>query len=82
MKRRLCKEVVQRWNADVGGLAEATDKVRACLKCSPSKAEKIASGHYPSTPSALERIALANLIGVEESKLFCLPKGMKKSQAS
>jgi hypothetical protein len=80
MKRRLDRKTMIAWKEKVGGDAEATKLVMSCLKCSPSKAAKVASGHYPSSPRPLEREALARLVGVEESELFPVAAG--KSRAS
>jgi hypothetical protein len=80
MKRRLNREVVLSWKESVGGHSEATRLVIDRLKCSTSKADKVASGHYPSIPSALERQALSDLMGVQESELF--PPARGKSRAS
>lgn len=66
----------------VGGHPQAMAKVMACLRCGPSKADKIASGLYPSMPSPLEREALAKLIGVEESTLFIPVAAGAKNRAS
>lgn len=82
MKVRISKALMLEYRQRVGGHAQATAKVMACLKCGVSKADKIASGHYPSTPSPLEREALARLIGVEESALFVPVAAGAKNRAS
>jgi hypothetical protein len=82
MKRRINRAAVIEWRERVGGQAEALKLVMDCLKCSPSKADKVASGHYPSVPSALERKALCQLMGVEESTLFVPVTAGAKNRAS
>lgn len=81
MKRVISRELIREW-AEGLGRAEATARVLDCLKCGPSKAEKIVAGRYPSEPSPLERKALAKLLGVEESTLFVPVGAGAKNRAS
>lgn len=80
MKSKLNRALVIEWKERVGGLSHATEIIMSRLGCSVSKADKIASGRYPSVPTQLERRALAKLMEVEESELFPAPTG--KSRAS
>jgi hypothetical protein len=81
MKLGLNRQLVDQWRTDAQlELSEATEEIKKCLGCSDSKAEKIASGRYPSLPTPLERKALAGLMNLEESQLFSVGAG--KSRAS
>lgn len=63
MKRcSLNKVVLAQWVDKVGGLKSATLLVEDKLKCSYSKAEKIAGGRYPSKLTFAEQKELASLL--------------------
>lgn len=81
MRLKLNRALVLMWKESVGGLDPATVMIKKCLSCSLSKADKIAAGRYPSTPTPLERKALAKLMKVEETELFVPVEGTK-SRAS
>jgi hypothetical protein len=81
MKRRLNKTLMECWTEKNGGLTEAAKKVEQCLRCSPSKAEKIALGYYPSEISPLEKDALAALVEVPVDVLY-LAVGKLRAKAS
>lgn len=61
------------WKENVGGLDEAADLIKGRLKCSYSKAAKLATGRYPSTLNASEMQALSELIGRPVDTLFKMP---------
>lgn len=62
MKRRFNRKEMDTWREAVGGLEVATELIMEKLKCSRSKAEKLASCRYPSIPPPLEQEALAELM--------------------
>lgn len=70
MRLMLDKKEIEKFVSAVGSLATATDLIKDNLKCSESKAEKIAAGRYPSRLSPLEQIALAMLLERPVEKLF------------
>lgn len=78
MKRRLDPNIMAEWRTSVGGLNQATDLIQKKLKCGFSKADKIASGTYPSVPSPLELDALSSLMKKSVDVIYplaCKPKG-------
>jgi hypothetical protein len=70
MKRKIDSNEIAKWRESVGGLSIATRLIMQELSCSPSKAEKIASGKYPSVPSTLEQLALAALLKKSRDVVF------------
>jgi hypothetical protein len=62
-------KIMKKWTEKVG-VRMAVAQIIMKLDCCASKAEKLASGRYPSVPSTLEQIALAELIGCERHVLF------------
>ena len=62
MRLNLDKKEMKVFVNESGGLIAATSRIKDQLKCSQSKAEKIAAGRYPSRLSELEQIALAQLL--------------------
>lgn len=75
MKRTFDQKRVVRWTSSLpGGAAEATKLIMEKLKCSSSKAEKIAAGRYTGLPRPLDQIELAELINDDVELLFPLPK--------
>jgi hypothetical protein len=81
MKRRLNKALMVAWKWQVGGPKEAAERIEKCLRCSPSKAEKLADGRYPSELSPLEADALAAMIEVSVDDLY-LVVGKTRDKAS
>lgn len=62
MKVTLNTKAMFSWSDDVGGEETAARLIMDRLRCSRSKAEKLASGRYPSSVSFLEQQALAELM--------------------
>jgi hypothetical protein len=71
-----CK-LMKQWSESVGGTTAATLQIMMKLGCSSSKAEKIASGRYPSSLVPLEQKALLSLTKFKPSELF--PSTQEKS---
>jgi hypothetical protein len=67
-------EIICKWTDSVGGVRDAVTLIMGKLKCSPSKASKLATGRYPSVPNALEQEALAQLVGCDPQVLFAIPR--------
>lgn len=65
----------------VGGVPVLTRLIEAALRCSHSKATKIAGGRYPSLPMPVEReILAAKVFECSEAELFpCLNQGRNQS---
>lgn len=61
-RRQIDRGEMKAWRESVGGLKEATRLIAEKLECSESKADKIASGRYPSLPTPTEQMALAALM--------------------
>lgn len=59
---QLDKQKHEKWIESVGGLTTATLLVARTLKCGFSKAEKVATGRYPSQLPPEELEALADLM--------------------
>lgn len=53
-----------------GGEANAADKIRRALECSPSKAEKIVGCRYPSLPPPTEQVVMAQVMGLTRDVLY------------
>jgi hypothetical protein len=66
----LNKDVLNNWIGKVGGMKSAAKLIESKLKCSDSKAEKIAGGRYPSRLTHAEQKELALLLKCAVSKLF------------
>lgn len=81
MKRELDAKEMANWKDGVGGWTEATRLIRDKLGCSDSKAEKIVSGSYPSLPSQLEQIAIAEVMGRPRDAIFPL-RQQRRNRAS
>jgi hypothetical protein len=70
MKRRLNNKVMGNYVNAVGDVKNATALIEEKLQCSKSKAEKLASCRYPSIPTPMEQMALAELLGVTRDTLY------------
>jgi hypothetical protein len=81
MKKRLNKPLMVEWKKKVGCPKEAAKRIQECLRCSPSKAEKLADGRYPSRLSPLELDALAALLEKPVDVLY-LTVGKPRARAS
>lgn len=77
MKRQLNGKEMREWTESVGGIETAADLIKERLKCSRSKAEKLASCRYPSVPPPLEQEALAQLMARPHEAVF--PKAKRAS---
>lgn len=62
MKKQLNQKLFHTWRESVGGEKPAALLIKEKLKCSLSKAEKIAGGRYDSLPPCLEMMALSELM--------------------
>lgn len=82
MKRRLNRLEMNQWREQVGGLDEASLLIKGTLDCSLSKAQKLASGRYPSEISASEQSALAALLKRPRDVLFPETEKARRSKAS
>ena len=82
MRRVLSNSQINKWAESVGGVREATLLVMSALKCSASKAQKIASGRYPSLPQPLEQDALVALLQLSRETLFPMSSSKGKAKAS
>lgn len=80
--RRIDSAEVGSWVTSVGGVRKATWLIGETLECSLSKAEKIASGRYPSLPTLAEQVALATLMQRQRDVLFPLVAARGRSRAS
>lgn len=70
MKRcSLNPEILNKWIEKVGGVKFATDLIQGKLKCSRSKAEKIAGNRYPSKVTYAEQKELAVLLKCKVTEL-------------
>ncbi len=74
VRKELNTRLLSEWVESEGGLTIATSRISGALKCSISKAEKIAAGRYPSHLSGLEQTALAKLTRISAEQLFPGPK--------
>jgi hypothetical protein len=79
MKRQLVISEMKAWKDRVGGLKTATRLIQNTLECSESKAEKLASGRYPSTVTPSEQIALAELMERPRDMVFKFSTGKRAS---
>jgi len=70
MKRQLNKRIMEEYVQSAGGVKTATERIKNKLQCSESKAEKLASCRYPSLPTPMEQVALAELLGVTRDTLY------------
>jgi hypothetical protein len=82
MKRQLNRLEMTLWREQVGGPDEAAMLIKAALDCSLSKAEKLATGRYPSLPTASEQSALASLMNRPRDTLFPQIDKAKRTRAS
>lgn len=80
-KRILNITEIAGWTDDVGGLAVATRMISERLRCSISKAEKLAAGRYRSGLSFMEQEALVDLTRRHSDRLFspAINKGSRRS---
>lgn len=80
MRLRADQVIVAEWAERAGGIAVATEQIRKALKCSHSKANKMACGVYPFALSPFEQDALLKLIPKSRDVLF--PAGKRAKSAS
>jgi len=69
------------WKWKVGGPQLAAERIRNCLRCSESKAQKIADGRYPSELNPLELDALVAELETTADVLYPMV-GKPRSRAS
>lgn len=82
MTQRLNGTAMKEWRAANGGYEKASALIKDKLQCSMSKAQKLATGRYPSLPSFAEQVALAELVDIPRDELFPLVTAKGKSRAS
>lgn len=82
LKRQLDQMEMTIWRESVGGLKEATRLISEKLECSESKADKLASGRYPSLPTPMEQMALAALMKRTRDAVFPLVTAKGRAKAS
>jgi len=78
MKRQLDGKSIRKWKDRVGGIDNATRLISDELECSISKAEKVATGSYPSQLSSAEQKALAKLLNLDRDVLFPIVRAKGK----
>jgi hypothetical protein len=66
---------LMKWVESVGGPIKATLLIQQCLECSVSKAEKMATGRYPSLPTPAEQKVLSKMMKRSRNKLFAVVTG-------
>jgi hypothetical protein len=80
--RQLDRAEMHNWRESVGGLKAAARLISEKLECSESKAEKLASGRYPSLPTPTEQMALAALMKRPRDVLFPFVVAKGRAKAS